>query len=145
MSQENVDVVRRQIGDVDLARVLRDDEAWAARLAEIAPHFKQDFEFVVVLPAEGAHVTGRGFEEFRVGFLDWIEPWDTYQPNIERIVDLGHRVVVLGRDRGRIRGTDRDIEGPQGLVLYSFEAGKVARVEYYFDRDAGLRAAGRDE
>jgi ketosteroid isomerase-like protein len=144
MSQENVELVRRQIGDVDLARVLRDDEAWAARLAEIAPHFKPNFEFVV-LAAEGDRVTGRGFDEFRVRFLDWIEPWDTYQPNIERVLDLGDRVVVLGRDRGRMRSTERDIEGPQGLVLYSFEAGKVACVEYYFDRDEGLRAAGLDE
>jgi hypothetical protein len=45
--KENVELVRRQIGDVDLARVLRDDEAWAVRLADIEPHFRNDFEFVV--------------------------------------------------------------------------------------------------
>src|SRR5215218_1156592 len=101
MTRANVDLVGEQIGDVDLARVLRDDEAWAARLAEIEPHFEEDFEFVVVVPGEP--VTGKGFDEFRVRFRDWIEPWETYQPNIERILDLGDRVVVLRRDRGRIR------------------------------------------
>ena len=50
--------------------------------------------------------------------------------------------MVLGRDRGRIRGSDGEIEGPRGLVLYHFKEGIVARVEYYFDRDEGLRAAG---
>jgi ketosteroid isomerase-like protein len=143
MSLENVELVRRHIGDVELARVLRNDEAWATRRAEIEPHFKPDFEFVVIGPGEP--LTGRGFDEFRLRFLDWIEPWDTYQPTIEQIRDLGDRVVVLGRDRGRIRGMDDEIEGPQGLVLYSFEVGKVARVEYYFDRDEGLRAAGLHE
>lgn len=140
MAQSNVDLVRTQIGDVDLARVLRDDDAWAARLSDIESFFTHDFEFVVRVPGEP--VTGTGFEEFRARFLDWIEPWETYWPNIEQILDLGDRVVVLGRDRGRIRGTDQDIEGPKGLVLYHFEAGRVARVEYYFDREEGLRAAG---
>jgi ketosteroid isomerase-like protein len=141
-SRENVDLVREHIGDVDLARVLRDDEAWAARLSEIEPHFKDDFEFVVLVPGEP--VTGKGFDEFRVRFLDWIEPWETYQPNIEQIIDLGDRVVVLGRDHGRIKGADHNIEGPKGLVLYHFDAGRVTRVEYYFDRDQGLRAVGVD-
>lgn len=140
MSKDNVELVREQIGDVDLAAVLRDDEAWAARLSKIEPHFMDDFEFVVVVPGEP--VTGKGFDEFRARFLDWIEPWETYQPNIEQILDLEDRVVVFGRDRGRVKGTDRDIEGPKGLVLYHFDAGWVTRVEYYFDRDEGLRAAG---
>jgi ketosteroid isomerase-like protein len=142
MSKENVDLVREHIGDVDLARVLRDDEAWAARLSEIEPHFKDDFEFVVLVPGEP--VTGKGFDEFRVRFLDWIEPWETYQPNIEQIIDLGDRVVVVGRDHGRIKRADHNIEGPKGLVLYHFDAGRVTRVEYYFDRDQGLPAVGVD-
>jgi ketosteroid isomerase-like protein len=140
VAKANVDLVRKQIGDVDLARVLRDDDAWAARLADIDSFFMDDFEFVVRVPGEP--VTGKGFEEFRAGFLDWIEPWDTYLPKIDEILDLGDRVVVLGRDRGRIRGSDGEIEGPRGLVLYHFKEGIVARVEYYFDRDEGLRAAG---
>jgi ketosteroid isomerase-like protein len=74
--------------------------------------------------------------------LDWIEPWETYQPNIEQIIDLGDRVVVLGRDHGRIKRADHNIEGPKGLVLYHFDAGRVTRVEYYFDRDQGVRAVG---
>jgi hypothetical protein len=143
MSRENVELVRRQIGDVDLAAVLRDDAAWAARLAEIEPYFDEDFEFVVVTP--GQPTSGRGFAEYRVLFLDWIQPWETYRPKIEKIIDLGERVAVLGQDRGRMKGMDREIEGPKGLVLYSFKASKVTRVEYYFDREEGLRAAGLTE
>jgi hypothetical protein len=82
---------------------------------------------------------------YRVRFLDWIEPWETYEPKMEEIVDLGDHVVVLGLDRGRMKGMDREIEGPKGLLLYSFESGKVSRVECYFACDEGMRAAGLDE
>ena len=131
-------MVGEQIGDVDLARVLRDDEAWAARLAEIEPHFEEDFEFVVVVPGEP--VTGKGFDEFRVRFRDWIEPWDL---SAEHRADSRPRRSCrsVAPRSWKDPGTDRDIEGPRGLVLYSFLAGRVTRVEYYFDRDQGLRAA----
>ena len=62
-AKSNVDLVRKQIGEID-------------------SFFMDDFEFVVRVPGEP--VTGKGFEEFRAGFLDWIEPWDTYLPKIER-------------------------------------------------------------
>ena len=140
MSQENIELVRRQIGEDDLAQVIRDDALWAARRAAIEEGFDEDFEFVVHVPGEP--VSGRGFADFRAQFLDWMEPFETYEPNIEEIIDLGDRVVVLGKDRGRIKGADRDVDGPKGLVLYRFASGKVAQIEYFFDRTAGLRAAG---
>jgi hypothetical protein len=58
MSKEDVDLVRRQIGDVDLARVLRDEQAWAARLSKIEARFEKDFDFVVMVPGEP--ITGFG-------------------------------------------------------------------------------------
>jgi len=97
VAKANVDLVRKQIGDVDLARVLRDDDAWAARLADIDSFFMDDFEFVVRVPGEP--VTGKGFEEFRARFVDWIEPWDTYLPKIEQILDLGDRRRARPRPR----------------------------------------------
>jgi hypothetical protein len=63
-------------------------------------------------------------------------------PRIEEIIDLGDRVVVLGTDSGRMKGLDHEVQGSKGLVLYTFEAGKVTRIEYFFDRDEGLQAAG---
>jgi ketosteroid isomerase-like protein len=143
MSEENVELVKRQIGDSDVAAKLRDDSQWAELLADIEPSFDDDFEFAVMVPGEP--VRGRGFREFRARFLDWMEPWETYTPGIERIIDLEDRVVVLGTDRGRMKGVEQEVDGPKGLVLYFFDDGKVARIEYYFDRDAGLKAAGLDQ
>ena len=142
MSQENVELIRRQIGGVELSTVVADDALWAARLAEIEYGFHEDFEFVVFVPGEP--VVGHGFAEWREQFREWAEPWESYMPDIEKIVDLGDRLVVLGTDRGRLRGAGQDVE-TSGLVQYLFEDGKVARVEYYLDRAEGLRAAGLSE
>jgi ketosteroid isomerase-like protein len=138
--KRNVDVVREHIGDVDLAAILRDDDAWAARLADIEPHFAADFEFVARVP--GTPIRGRGFVEFREMFLDWIEPWAAYRPSIAEIVDLGDRVVVFGRDRGTMKHTGQEVDGPRGMVLYHFGDGRVTRIEYWFNRDAGRAAVG---
>jgi ketosteroid isomerase-like protein len=112
-------------------------------LAEIGEGFHDDFEFVAVVPGEP--VTGRGFREYRRRFTDWLEPWVSYTPNIEEIIDLDDRVVVIGQDRGRMRGMDAAVDSPKGVVVYRFTDGKVSRIEYYFDRRAGLEAAGLSE
>jgi ketosteroid isomerase-like protein len=139
VSRENVELIRRQIGDVDLVEVIRSDELWAERLAEIDEGFEEDFEFVVTVPGEP--VVGHGFAEWREQFLEWTGPWESYEPKIEEIIDLGDRVVVLGTDSGRMKDMNRRVQ-TTGLVLYRFAGGRVARVEYYFDRQEGLRAAG---
>ena len=140
MSEENVDVVRRFIGDADLAAVARDDKAWAARLEETEGRFGPGFEFVAHAPA--GLIGGRGLDDYRAQLLDWIEPWETYTPRIEELIDLGDRVVVLGQDRGRLRGAGAEVEGPKGVVIYSFEGDEVVGIELYFDREQGMRAAG---
>lgn len=142
MSEQNVEVVRRFIGNVDLAAVARDDEAWAARLEETGGRFRPGFEFVAHAPA--GLVEGRGLGEYRAQLLDWIEPWETYMPRIEELIDLGDRVVVLGQDWGRLRGAEAEVEGPKGLVIYSFDANEIVGVELFFDREQGRRAAGLD-
>jgi ketosteroid isomerase-like protein len=140
MSAQAVEVVERHIGDSDWAAIVRDDSAWAAKLAELEPHFEPDFEFVVHVP--GTPVIGSGFKEYRDRFRDWVEPWETYTPGIEEVRELGDQVLVLGRDRGRMKDTHSEVESPKGSVLYSFSGGLITRIEYFFDRESGMRAAG---
>ena len=73
----------------------------------------------------------------------------TFRPNTIYVpfgADPDDLVVELSKPFHR-RHVDFVQDSVAGVdpVLYSFEAGKVARVEYYFDRDEGLRAAGLDE
>ncbi len=142
MSQPNVETVRRFIGDEDLAAIARDDEAWAAHLAQAGARFRPGFEFVAHTPA--GPVEGRGLDEYRAQLLDWLEPWETYTLGIEELIDLSDRVVVIGQDRGTVRGAGGEVEGPKGTVLYDFEGSEIARIELYFDRAEGRRAAGLD-
>jgi hypothetical protein len=114
VSNRNVDVVREHIGDVDLAAILRDDEAWAARLGDIEPYFAADFEFVA-----GARDP---------------DP----RPGLCRVP---RDVSRLDRAVGGLH-TGQEIDGPKGMVLYSFSDGRVTCVEYWFDREAGREAVG---
>jgi hypothetical protein len=57
-----------------------------------------------------------------------LEPWDAYQPNIEELLDLGDRVVVLGHDRGRMQGVEGGIE-VKGAVIYQFHDGNIDRID----------------
>jgi ketosteroid isomerase-like protein len=139
VSEGNVELVKRQIGAEDVVQVVADDRAWAARLAGIESRFAKDFEFIVHAPGE--RTVGHGFAELRAVFSDWMEPWDSYVPNIEKVLDLGDRVVVLGHDRGWMKGVDGEID-VKGAVIYEFDDGTVKRIEYYLDRSDGLRAAG---
>jgi hypothetical protein len=55
-------------------------------------------------------------------------------------IDVGERVVVLDRDRGRRE--DMDEEVLIGATILTFREGKVARWEFYSDRAEALEAAG---
>ena len=84
MSQENVEVARR--------------------LYEIAPHGDWDEAKLLISPdivfdqsrfPDGG--VGHGREEFRGFFRRWFGTWDELTIDLERLIDLGERVVVLMR------------------------------------------------
>jgi ketosteroid isomerase-like protein len=90
MSQENVEVVRRTF-----------DAYNRADLEGVLDHLAPDFEF---------HPSGRFMDTQAVylGREGWIDFWNTFQAawesitiSIERIEDLGDRVLILGIFHGR--------------------------------------------
>ena len=74
MSQHNVDLVKALIPQgTDIARLFRDERAHAQVREALAPVLTDDFENVVVLPAQTR--TDRGADGLRNNWLDWLEPW----------------------------------------------------------------------
>ena len=55
--------------------------------------------------------------------------------------EVGDRVVVLVRDRARRPGMDVEVELISGSV-WTFRDGKVARVEFYANREELREATG---
>ena len=148
MSQENVEVVRRLFVDVpvdgaDVAPLFRDDATWTRRRAEQEALYEPDCPAAWI--AQGQRVAeATGLDEGRQAWLDWLEPWETYHAQIERIIPVGEKVVVLTRLHGRMAGTQNEVEMIAASV-YFVRDGRVARVEHYGNRAEALEAVGLRE
>ncbi len=125
---------------VDVVPLARDDATWTRRAAEIEPLVASDC--VVVWIARGQRVLeATGLDEARQGWLDWLEPWETYHAQIERLIPVGDTVVVLLRLHGRMAGTQNEVEMIAASV-YLVRDGRVARIEHYGNRADALEAVG---
>jgi ketosteroid isomerase-like protein len=144
MSQEDVELIRSlQPGpEVDIAELFRDDKMAEAAWAAVSSVVHDDLESSIV--SQGVRSTYRGFDGLRAAWVDWLAPWDSYYAVIEDVIDLGDRVLVLPRDHGRRKDLATDVE-QRGASVYTVRDDKVARVEFYTNRDEALEAVGLSE
>jgi ketosteroid isomerase-like protein len=148
MSQENAEVVRRVFVEVpvdgaDVAPLVRDDATWTRRRAELEAIFEPDCAVAWIAQGERL-IEATGLDDSRQGWLDWLEPWETYHAQVERIIPAGDKVLVLVRLHGRMAGTQNEVEMISASV-YLLREGKVARVEHYANRAEALVAVGLRE
>jgi ketosteroid isomerase-like protein len=140
MSQENVALVRGLLGPFeqgDIIPLFRDE----AFVASLEPFFTSDFECVFVRDDVG-RAAYPGLDGLRTAWLDWLLPWDSYHAVIEDVIDAHEgRVLVLTRDHARPKGGGIDANF-MGAPIWTVRDGKVARIEFYWNRDEGLAAAG---
>ena len=124
------------------------DQALAATnrrdFAAVLPRYDPDAELVP--PRELASVGIAGSYRGRDGFLSYWEDWDSawaghaqWEP--EELVDLGGRLLMLGRMRGTGGASgiavDREI-----AVVWTLKNGKVIREEQYLEPVEALEAVG---
>ena len=131
MSRDKVDVVRR-LAD---AYNRRDVDRAFAELVTC------DFEWYPATTSalDGSGYRGReGLERF---WSDTSENWEEFRMIADEFRDLGDRVLVLGRLKGRGKGSGAPVEQPFANIL-EFRGVRVCRARVYFDRAEGLRAAG---
>jgi ketosteroid isomerase-like protein len=123
--------------DVDIAALVRDQRMFASTVEALQGLFHPDLESV---PAwRGGGTTYSGIEGFREMWIDWLAPWATYHVQVEEMIEADDTVVVLVRDRARRQDMDVDVELISGSA-WRFRDGKIARVEFYANRE-DLRAA----
>jgi ketosteroid isomerase-like protein len=87
---------------------------------------------------------GRDRVRAREFWLDFFEPCESVQTETERIFPVGDEVVVLARQRGRMAGTNHDVEALVAAV-YLVRDGRLARADFYSDRATALEAVGLQE
>jgi ketosteroid isomerase-like protein len=115
--------------NTDLVALSKDANAWAAMTATLEEFFEPDFELEVVNPFEGPTVA-RGFAGVRGFWTEWLAPWQTYYDELERPIDLGDKVLLLGRHHGIREQTDDHEVSARLAALYSLRDGKVTRIQY---------------
>ncbi len=144
MSQANVDLVLAlQAGpDVDLVPIVRDEDAAAAWEEAVAPYFHPDLESAHRLL--GGERTYSGMDGLKESWRDWLAPWATYRSEVEEAIDCGERVLMLVHDFGRREGGMGEVKS-NNAAIWTLRDGKVARAEFYADRDWARKDVGLAE
>ncbi len=138
MSQENVETV---LEAVDAAN-RRDADAF---IACISPDVEWEDEPPDADPFPGLRGTYRGRAEVREWFEAVLEPWESFQVEIEEIIEASADRVVYGElltGRGKGSGVDTEV---RAWEVAWFADGKITRRRVFGTRDRALEAAGLSE
>ena len=84
----------------------------------------------------------RGHDGVRAYTRHVSEAWKEFTVRAERFFDLGERVLVLTRERGRGRSSGIEVQSQPTAHLWTLRDGVVVRFEVFWEREEGLRAAG---
>jgi ketosteroid isomerase-like protein len=127
MSTENVEIAKRSVDafnrrDVDaLLELGTADWVLSSQLLDASADFR-----------------GReGIERF---YAMLSESWEEFRSVVDDYRDLGDRVLLLGRNTARGKGSGVTVDAPTGAVL-DFRDGKVSRIRLYLDPGEASRAA----
>ena len=137
MSRENVEFLEGLFaGAADL-----DKKAMLDALPDLIPQVcDPDIEWVED-PRRADRRVYRGHEGVRESWERWLENFDEYGFEIERIDDCGEKVLVIGREEGRGTASGATI-GQRIYSVYSFRGGKISRYEEFYEKGDALDAAG---
>lgn len=144
MAQGNVELVRSFYAGLpeDLVDLYRDESRMNALMAATTAGVTDDFQVVLhEAPSLGIEPSASGVQGFREAWRAWLGAWESFRAEVEDVVEVEDRVVVLIRLRRRAPGGETE-ERPVGAV-WTFRAGRVARIDFGLDREEALRLAGR--
>lgn len=86
----------------------------------------------------------RGHEGVRESWEQWLDQWDQWGFEVERIVDCGESVLVVSREQGRGATSGATVSARNFIVL-TFRDGKILRYQEFYDEADALKAAGLSE
>jgi|SRR5215212_7431507 len=131
MSQENVEVVRRQF------EAFRD-----GGLDEVAKYWHPDIEWRAVEGAADDVGVMRGESRLRRYYQDWIDTMNDLQAAVEEVLlDDGERVAAVVRNSGRGRASGVLTQG-RYYVACTVRDGRIVSGREYETRDQALEAVG---
>jgi uncharacterized protein len=118
-------------------------DAWnRGDLDAFAAHATEDIAWLEVSGRpEGAPVARLGRERMRQSLESLFDAWESYRLDVERLEDLGDRVLAVVREVGRGRASGLEVESLWGYLI-TVEDGLIARIEAYRDAALALQEAG---
>jgi uncharacterized protein len=137
MSQENVEFLEGLFaGAAEMDR-----QALLDALPELIPQSCDPEIEWVEDPRRADRRVYHGHDGVRESWERWLESFDEYGVQVERMVDCGDRVLVVAREEGRgsISGAST---GQRIYSICTFRNGKVSRYEEFSDERDALEAVG---
>lgn len=129
MSRENLELLMR-VGEAF------NEKGWEGIFDFVAP----EFEFHEPPEQPGATVF-RGIEEAKAGTARWAETWTEQTSELQDVRELPEgRILVLSLQR--MRGRDGiQVEQPNASI-FTFEHGRIVRLQSFWDQPTALEAVG---
>jgi ketosteroid isomerase-like protein len=118
-------------------------DAWnRGDIDAFAGHVAEDVAWLEVSGRpEGEDSERVGRDRLRGSLESLFDAFESYRLEVERIDDVGDRVVAIVRECGRGRASGVEIDGRWGYLI-SVENGEIVRVEAYRDAAEALKTAG---
>ena len=129
MSEENLELVRRGVSDVDFFWSMLDE------------YVVWDLRGWPTVDLDPVHV---GRDAVIKASRHYWGTWDDYSVEADELIDAGPSVVVILRERGRGKGSGAPFE-QQHPQLWTFRGGRIIRWESFKSRAQALEAAGLTE
>jgi ketosteroid isomerase-like protein len=121
-----------------------DKQALLEALPELIPQMCDPEIEWVEDPRRADRRVYHGHEGVRESFERWLENFEEYEWEVERIVDCGNKALVYAREEGRGSLSGGTIS-QRIYTVYSFRDGKIARYEEFYEEREALEAAGLSE
>jgi len=83
-------------------------------------------------------------EGVRRSLGEWVGAWDDYEFELRELIDAGDRVLAVGWQRGRGKGSGVEVS-EEIFSVWTLRARNVIRQRMFRDRGQALEAAGVPE
>jgi hypothetical protein len=140
MSQENVEIVKGLFA----AGEAMDKQALMAVLPEFIEQMCDPEIEWIEDPQRADGRIYRGHEGVRESWEQWLDQWEDWGFEIERIVDCGESVLVVSREKGRGASSGATVSARNFIVL-TFRDAKILRYQEFYDEADARAAAGLSE
>ena len=147
MSAEAANLVRAFYefsAERDLVEALAEPDFIEAGQAAFDHLMAPQFEFVLVRGDVGEQGIYRGRNALLDGMREWLSSFRSYVTEVDEVIDLGARVLVLTDERGISRSGEVPLR-QRGAVIWTFREAGVERIETYLQPSAALAALAEHE